>query len=214
MRFTPPRRWGPRGLLACICAATTAGCTTHIKAYERPLPNEVVDRINGALGSARYRKVILGKDARRIEAKVLTVTPTAVSWVESQGDANEANRSLPPEALQTISFRDHARGAGDGALAGAALSPLGGVLGGLAGAALAPASACEPPATSCYDYRKVGWTLLGALAGMFASVGVGAGIGGLVGHETVIDFAAPPGTVDGMGQGLGARLDPSTHTGP
>jgi hypothetical protein len=49
---TPPRSRGPWGLLACISVAAAAGWTTHIKAYERLLPPEVVDRLNIALGSA------------------------------------------------------------------------------------------------------------------------------------------------------------------
>lgn len=211
MRFARPRSSGPRGLLAAICIAPTAGCTAHIRAYERPLPPEVVDRLNASLGSAKHQKLILGKDARPIEATVMTVTPTEVSWVESQGNANEAKRTVPPDALQTISFQDHGRGVGDGALAGAIVSPLGGLLGGLAGAGLTPSSGCDYPATSCYDYGKTRGTLLGVLAGMCASVGLGAVIGGLIGHTTVIEFAPPPGRAGASRQGLEATLDPSSR---
>jgi hypothetical protein len=66
MQFTLLGSWGPWDLLACIFVAAAPGCTTHIAAYERPVPPDVADRLN----------------------------------VESQGDANEAKRTLPPDALQ------------------------------------------------------------------------------------------------------------------
>jgi hypothetical protein len=174
-----------RAIASLTLAAMLAGCS-HVVPPDPTSTGDVLDEVNGAV-NGRTVDITLQNTAE-LWAKNVRVTADSI-WFAVVGQPSyslrlrdDRGRGLPTSEIQTISVRQHGRGALEGAMYGL-------LIGALAGAVLGAATRMTPEikTASRSEGAVNGAVVFGALG-----LAVGFAWGALVGSKDVYDLTELP----------------------
>ena len=157
----------------------------------------VLEEIDGAL-QGRSAQVLLAGDPppESVEAREVTVAADKTRWLELQHPAGASRpRSVPTDALRSISVVGRGRGAAEGLglgiLAGAA---TGAIWGAVVGPRTRFCTGDLRPGEQCSAIGAGLGSFLGAIAGAIVGAPIGLLSGAFIGHRTTIEFESsrPP----------------------